>query len=181
MKKRRISLSEIYFCIAVLCLMGGIVVFSIVWFDQKPKLDSLRAEGKEATALIWDKYQRGFDCGRAARRRTCHSHILSVRYNVGGKTEIWDLGKLKLEMPVIGSSTPYTRELSVSLERYEAAQLGDKVRMVYLPQKPTVAEEADRVENWTPWPTLLFCMVVVGLGVVFSHLAIRQYRRERAR
>ncbi|MDX2007948.1 MAG: hypothetical protein SFU83_22125 [Meiothermus sp.] len=181
MKKRRISLSEIYFCIAVLCLMSGIVVFSIVWFDQKPNLDSLRAEGKEATGLVWDKYQRGYDCGRAARRRTCYSHILSVRYNVGGKTEIWDLGKLKLDMPVIGSSTPYTRELSVSLERYEAAKLGDRIRLVYLPKDPTIAEETDWVKNWSPWPTLWFCIVALGLGVLFSFLTIRQYLKEKAK
>lgn len=181
MKKRPIRLSEIYFCIALLGFSIGVAVLAITLFDQKPKLERLRGEGKEVTALVWDRYQRGYGCGRAARRRTCLSHMLSVRYNAGGKTEIWDLGKLKLEMPVIGSATTYTREFSVSFKRYEAAKLGDKVRLVYLPTDPTVAEEADWVKNWNPWPTMVFCIAALGLGLGFGFLTIRQYRREKAK
>ena len=178
-KKKPIRLTEIYFCIALLCLMGGGMVLAIIWFDEKPKLEMLRSQGKEVTALVWEKKQGGYDCGRAARRRTCTSHILSVRYHVGGKTRTWDLGKVKLEMPVIGSGTTHTKELSVSLERYEASQLGDKVRLVYSPSNPRVAEEADWVRNWSPWPTLAFCVAALLLAVVFAVLTVRRYRWER--
>ena len=181
MTRPTLKLSDIYLILALLMLMLAALFLGVGLLAHKPTFDRLRLEGKQVDAMVWEKLERSERCGRTSRQVpiSCTNAILSVRYTVGGRSEAWDLGKVSIQIPVLGSGATYTAQLRVSRARFDATNVGDKVPLIYLPQDPSLAKEAQLVKTWTVWESVVYGLVCLVLAAIFARLMVRRRRLEQ--
>jgi hypothetical protein len=148
---RPISITQV---IAILMLLFGLWIGSWTLFLTAPQFAALQREGIQKSARVTQKLPYRSIC----TGRTCKLYVLRVSFFTK-PTEI--CCRLELTPPKVNLGELVFAELEVTEAEYNATQVDDRKKIVYLERNPEQVWLAEQALAWRPWTNYIVSVVLL--------------------